>query len=86
MEIDVKITLPDDLSGFDSEKVSRQVMEQVVAEGYRDGRLSLKQVQILLGFSSRVEAEGFLHARKATVYTVEDLKNDLENMKDLGLR
>lgn len=86
MEIEVTISLPDDLSGFDSVKVSRHVLEQVVAEGYRDGRLSIKQVRILLGFPSRMETEEFLHKRKATGYSVEDLRSDLENMRDLGLK
>jgi hypothetical protein len=86
MDIQVKITLPDDLANIDSEKVSRSVLEQVIAEGYKEGRLNLKQVRVLLGFKSRIEAEGFLHRQRAAEYTISDLKSDLENLKDLGLR
>lgn len=86
MEIQVSIELPDELAGLDSESVSRDVFEQVVAEGYKDGLLSLKQVRILLGFSSRFEAERFIHKRKATGYSVEDLETELRTMEDLGLQ
>ena len=86
MDIQVKVTLPDDFSSLDSSQVSRDVLEQVVIEGYKDGRLGPKQVRILLGFTSRFETEDFLHRHRAMEYTVDDLKSDLETMKDLGLR
>lgn len=86
MDIQVNIRLPDELVDLDSEKVSRDVFEQVVAEGYKDGQLSLKQVRILLGFPSRFEAEDFIHRRKATGYSLEDLKQELRTMEDLGLQ
>jgi len=87
MDISVQLTLPDDLvASLDSMKLSREVFEQVVAEGYKEGRLGPKQVRILLGFSTRMETEDFLHRRKAMEYTVEDLEHDLKGMSDLGLR
>lgn len=86
MDIQVKVRIPDDLTGLDSSQVSRDVLEQVVVEGYKDGRLGPKQVRILLGFTSRFEMEDFLHRHRAMEYTVDDLKSDLETMKDLGLR
>jgi hypothetical protein len=86
MDIQANIKLPDELVGLDSEKLSREVFEQVVAEGYKDGQLSLKQVRILLGFSSRFEAEDFIHRRKATGYTMEVLRKELKTMEDLGLQ
>lgn len=86
MQVEVKVTLPDVITDFDSEQVSRDVLEQVVAEAYKNGRLSLKQVRFLLGFSSRFEAESFVHARKANGYTVDDLKSDLKTLEDLGLK
>ncbi|HLA94072.1 MAG TPA: UPF0175 family protein [Pyrinomonadaceae bacterium] len=86
MDVQVTIKLPDNLSEFDSSAVSRDVFEQVVAEGYRTGRLGPAQVRKLLGFSSRFETEDFLHRTKAMVYTVEDFEHDLETMARLGLR
>lgn len=85
MDINVQVTLPDNVENLDSEKVSREVFEQVVAEAYKDGRLGPRQVRKLLGFSSRFETEDFLHSRKAMEYTVEDLEADMATMKKLGI-
>lgn len=85
MIVDVTVSLPDDLAELDSSVVSRDVYEQVVAEGYRTGRLGPVQVRKLLGFGSRFETEDFLHRMGAMVYTVEDLESDLQGMRDLGI-
>ena len=85
MDITVKVTLPDDLTDLDSSKVSRDVLEQIAVEGYKDGRLSAKHVRLLLGFDSRMETEDFLHRNEAMEYTVEDLERDLEAMAKLGI-
>ena len=86
MDIQVKIKLPDDLMDLDSAALTRNILEQVVAEGYREGTLNLKQVRSLLGLQSRIEAETFLQKYRAAEYTKEDLKVDLDNLRDLGLR
>lgn len=86
MNVEVTVSLPDDLAELDSSAVSRDVFEQVVAEGYRSGRLGPAQVRKLLGFSSRFETEDFLHRMKAMEFTVEDLEHDLETLSKLGLR
>ena len=85
MDVQVTINLPDNFAELDSTVVSRAVLEQVVAEGYRSGRLGPVQVRKLLGFDSRFETEDFLHRMGAMVYTVEDLEHDLQGMRDLGL-
>jgi DNA-binding MarR family transcriptional regulator len=85
VEITLNIKMPDNISETDSSKVSRDVLEQVVAESYKAGKLSMKQVRLLLGFSSRFEAEDFIHSRGATGYTVDDLKKEIKTMEDLGL-
>lgn len=85
MEVQVTVSIPDDIAEIDSSEVSRDVFEQVIAEAYRSGRLGLVQVRRLLGFETRLETEDFLHRMKAMVYTVEDLEHDLETMKRLGL-
>lgn len=85
MEVQVTVSIPDDIAEIDSSKVSRDVFEQVVAEAYRSGRLGPVQVRRLLGFETRLETEDFLHRMRAMVYTVEDLDHDLETMRRLGL-
>ena len=86
MDVQVTVTLPDDVSDLDSARVSREVFEQVVAESYKNGHLSLKQLRLLLGLSSRFEAEDFIHRHKATGYTLQDLKDDIATMERLGFR
>ena len=85
LDVQVTVSIPDDTAEIDSSEVSRDVFEQVIAEAYRAGRLGLVQVRKLLGFESRLQTEDFLHRTKAMVYTVEDLEQDLETMKRLGL-
>ncbi len=85
MDVIVKVSLPDEISEGNNELVSRSVFEQVVAEAYKNGRLSLKQVRLLLGFSSRFEAEEFIHKHKAAGYSIDDLENEMKTMGDLGL-
>ncbi len=86
MEIEVNISVPDELLNSDGQQVSRRVFEQFVIEGYKKGKLTTKNVRELLGFSSRFETEDFLHRNRAFDYTVDDLKNDLQTTKDLGLK
>ena len=85
MDVNVTISLPDSLTEADSEQVERSVFEQVIAESYRTRKIGLVQVRQLLGFSSRFEAEDFIHRNKATGYTLDDLKKETETMKNLGL-
>ncbi len=86
MDIQVNVKLPDELTNLDSSTVSRDVLEQVVIEGYKNGTLGPKQVRLLLGFSNRWETEDFLRRTRALEYTVEDFNDDMETLKKLGLR
>ena len=85
MDVNVTISLPDSLNDVKNGQVERDIFEQVVAESYRTRKIGLKQVRLLLGLSSRFEAEDFIHRHKATGYTLDDLKKEMETMKDLGL-
>jgi len=86
MEIQVSLIIPDELLSGASEKVSRQILEQFVLEGYKKRKLTTKQVGELLGFSTRFEVDDFLHRHEAFDYSVEDLEADLKTLKDLGLK
>ena len=86
MDVSVTISIPDDLANLDSETVSRDVFEKVVAEAYRSGQIGPVQVRKLLGFKDRFETEDFLHRMRAMEYTVEDLDHDLETMARLGFK
>jgi hypothetical protein len=85
MDLSVTISIPDDLANLDSEKVSREVFEKVVAEAYRSGQIGPVQVRKLLGFADRFETEDFLRRMRAMDFTVEDYEHDVETLKRLGL-
>lgn len=54
--------------------VSRAAVEQIVLAGYLTGRMSRYQVQRMLGFDNRWDAENWLGERGATLhYTEADL-------------
>lgn len=86
MDVSVTISIPDDIGVLDSEQVSRDVFEKVVAEAYRTGHLGPVQVRKLLGFKNRFETEDFLHRMRAMEYTVEDFEHDIETIARLGSR
>jgi len=85
MDIQVSVKLPDELANLDSSTVSRDVLEQVVVAGYKNGSLGPKQVRLLLGFADRWETEEFLRRKGALEYTLEDLNDDLKTLEKLGL-
>ena len=85
MDIHVNVKLPDELTNLDSSTVSRDVLEQVVVEGYKNGDLGPKQVRLLLGFTDRWETEDFLRRTRALEYSLQDYEDDMETLKSLGL-
>jgi len=86
----VTIELPDDvaerLAANNGADVRRAVLEKVALEGYRSGELSYAQVRHLLGFEHRLDLEAFLKEHGVYLdYTVEDLDQDRETHRRLGL-
>lgn len=62
----VTITIPDEYIGLlGPGDAPRSVLEAIVVEGYRSGRLTSKQVGHLLGFESRWQTDRFLEERGA---------------------
>ena len=84
--MNIEITIPDELFEENQSNLSRYVLEQIAVNGYKSNSLSASQVRKLLGFSSRFETEEFLHLHKVFGYTRKDLEDDLQTLKDLGLR
>jgi len=61
--------------------LSRAAIEQLALEGYRSRKLSLYQVQQLLGFDNRWETEQWLGQRGICLnYGLEDLESDRETL------
>jgi predicted HTH domain antitoxin len=75
----VTLKMPDQVArqwGETSDAVGRHVMEDATIEGYREGRLSHRQVGEMLGLDYW-QAETFLKERGVAVnYSVADLDTD----------
>jgi Uncharacterised protein family (UPF0175) len=82
----IEVTIPNEIFTDAKINVPRYVLEQIALKGYQSNSLSMVQVRKLLGFSSRFETEEFLHLNSAFGYTKSDLEEDLQTLKDLGLR
>lgn len=82
----VSVNLPEDiLQGLEAKwkDLPRGVLECVALEGYRSGVLTQDQVRRLLGLGTRVEVDGFLKQRGIHDYTLADLEQDRETLRQL---
>lgn len=69
--------------GSDSESISRRLLEQAAAEGYRSNQLSRGQVGQMLGLGW-AETEEFLAAHHCDRhYDLEDLEKDRRNLDSI---
>ena len=86
--MELTLTIPDDLTApsqeADGDDLGRAALEKLVLDGYRSGKLSRYQVQRLLGFDNRYDAEDWLGRNGATAsYTLSDLLADRETLDRL---
>jgi hypothetical protein len=59
---------------------ARLLLEESAAGAYRDGRLTMEQVRLLLGFGTRMQVDTFLQQHEVYDYTVEDLEKDMDTL------
>jgi predicted HTH domain antitoxin len=82
------VELPDDLAGHmipAGASPARTAIEDIAVGAYRAHRLTEHQLATALGMD-RYELDGFLKQREVWLdYTLEDLQNDVESHKQLGL-
>ena len=87
--MNITIELPDEIASSLQEKwqdMPRVVLESIALEGYRSGALGEELVRRLLGFTTRFEVHGFLKEHDVPLnYRLEDLEQDRETAKHLGL-
>src|SRR5262245_28592582 len=85
--MEVVIHLPEDVAAaVPWEDVPRHILEQIALEGYQERWLSEAQIRRLLGYGTRMQVHGFLKAHGVPLdYTVEDLEQDREAYRHLGL-
>ena len=61
--------------------LDRAALEALVIEGYRAGKLGLRDVADVLGLETRIEAQAWLGERKVPLdYGLEDLEADRRNL------
>lgn len=86
----IVIQIPEDIDralSIASISPDRAALEGLAAEGYRSGVLSESQVMRLLGLDSRFAVHQWLKERNIPLnYTRCDLADDLEALRELGLR
>jgi hypothetical protein len=82
------LEIPDDLvsalRAAHGDNLPRAAIEQLAVEGYRSGKLSRFQVQQLLGFDNRWDAEAWLGKKGLNLnYSAEDLVADVNFLSGL---
>jgi hypothetical protein len=79
----ITIELPDNIGDrlqLKSPNLSRRILELIVADNYRQGKIGAGEVRRFLNFSSRWETYEFLKREKAYLpYTEEDLENEFRS-------
>lgn len=82
----VTVDIPDQFAADllpEGTDASRRLLENTVAEAYRERRLTMEQVRQLLGFATRMEVEPFLKRHEIYDYTVADLEEDMAGLDAL---
>ena len=81
----ITVEIPEEMAGAlaaPDKDPARAVLEAVALEGYRTNRLTEYQVQLLLGFETRLRVHGFLKENDAYLnYTMEELEHDMEEVR-----
>ncbi|MDM9384727.1 UPF0175 family protein [Chlorogloeopsis sp. ULAP01] len=78
------IELPDDIANqLQPANFSRRILELIVADNYRQGRIGAAKVYRMLNFSSRWETYEFLKREKAYLpYTEDYLEQDIQSIRN----
>jgi hypothetical protein len=82
----VSFEIPDELASAlisAGQDPARVALEAWGLEAYRQRRLSAYQLRTLLGIESRYELDGVLKEHKISLYTLEDVEQDLATNEEL---
>jgi chromosome segregation and condensation protein ScpB len=87
--MNVTVEIPDDLAprltagGHD---LSREALEMIAAEAYKQDRITKPELQRLLGIETSYQLDGFLKAHDIWIeYTLEDAAREQRSLDRLGL-
>ena len=85
----ITVQIPDDLVqqlAAEGEGIERRALEAFGVEEFRVGRLTKSELRRLLGFSTRMELDGFLKARGVfEPYDADDITQDLVDLQRAGI-
>jgi predicted HTH domain antitoxin len=83
----ITIELPNNIANqlqLQPANISRQILELIVADNYRQGHIGAAQVRQMLNFSSRWETYEFLKREKAYLpYTEDDFEQDSQAIRNV---
>jgi Uncharacterised protein family (UPF0175) len=84
----IHLDIPEDIAQYltaDGKDISRVALELMLAEAYREEKLTNEQIRRLLGFQTRMELDGFLKEHQVWLeYTMEDFEREagiIENLQ-----
>ncbi len=86
--MNLTLEIPDDVAArlsASAEDLSRRALEALLAEEYRQGRLTKPDLRRMLGLRTSDQLDTFLRAHEIWIdYTPEDLECDRATLRRLG--
>jgi hypothetical protein len=87
--MNLTLEIPDDLAPrltAGGRDLSREALEMIAAEAYREERITQPELQCLLGIETSYQLDGFLKAHGIWIdYTLEDAAREQRTLHRLGL-
>ncbi len=83
----MSVEIPDSVAAAiapEGTDAARRMLEDAVAQAYRDGRFTMHQVQMALGLPTRMHVDPFLMKYKIFDYTPEMLEQDFAYLQELS--
>jgi hypothetical protein len=85
MSMNLTVEIPEGFAGVlprNGKDAARRLLEDAVAQAYREGRIGSRGVREALGMASRFEVEPFLLKYGIYDYTAEMLRDDIKTLDD----
>jgi hypothetical protein len=82
----VTVEIPDAVASSivpEGADAARKLLEDTVAQAYRDGKLTTYEVQMALGLPTRMHVDPFLGKYQIYDYTIDDFREDMKNLRRL---
>lgn len=87
--MNISLDIPDDIAPrltAGGRDLSREALELMAAEAFRENRITTPELQRLLGFETSYELDGFLKTHEIWIeYTPEDAAREQRSLDRLGL-